>query len=128
MSRKNIKKRGEKDLFGEAYARKSDPHTSHEAAKKMKDSGLASKRERQVAGPFFWPENADGLTCGEVCRITGLQWNTASPRFAPLIRMGYLKVKCDAFGELTRIDPVSRTSQRIYIKGDRVPEWDVNEK
>lgn len=125
--------KGQRDLFGkavvdgEAYARSSDPHTSHKAAKKMIISGLATRRERQVASPYFWPENRDGLTCGEVCRITKIQWNTASPRYAPLVRKGYLRVKCDAFGELTRLDPISNTEQRIYIMGDKTPEWNIYE-
>lgn len=117
-----------RDLFGEAYSRNTDPKTSKSAAKKMIDSGMATRREKQVCNAIWYPENElDGLTCGEICIITGLQWNTASPRLAPLRRKGFIQIRTDAFGEVTRLDPITKTAQLVHERGQRKPEWDIYE-
>lgn len=73
------------DLFGEAWARGSDPETSHDAADEVRGPD-ANKMERQVWEALI--SHPNGLTMHGICAVTGLPWNTASPRIRPLVRKG----------------------------------------
>ena len=69
-----------------AYARGSDPVTSHEAAEKIKD-GLPSL-EAQVLRSI--KASAEGKNICEVETDTGIPIQTCSPRLAPLRRKGLI--------------------------------------
>lgn len=74
------------DLFirGDAYARHSDPETSHAAAQDMESK--ANRLESLVLA--FLLEYRGGLTSHELVAATGLNWNTLTPRIRPLVRKG----------------------------------------
>lgn len=75
------------DLFGDAYARKHDPDTSQRAASFMRGE-IANKLERKVLNAVR--SSPAGLTNHEIVALTGLTWNTATPRVRPLVRKGYV--------------------------------------
>lgn len=80
------------ELFGkngEAYARHSDPHTSHDAAESVRGKE-ANRLEREILSVL--QRHPHGLTNHEISEATGLPWNTTSPRIAPLVRKGLV---CD---------------------------------
>jgi hypothetical protein len=66
----------------EAYARNTDPDTSHEAAESMMPT-RAEARAYEALKKF--PE---GAICSELAAESGMNWNTISPRMAPLCRKG----------------------------------------
>lgn len=77
---------GYSPVSGQAYARATDPGTSHAAAKAVKGEE-AGRLERQVVmalelGP------GDGLTTHEICAIYGLEYGSVTPRIKPLVRKG----------------------------------------
>ena len=66
--------------------RNSDPETSHEAAEKLTAGKLEALVYEAIA------RHPNGCTSDEVCRalpMHGVQ--TLSPRYAPLIRKGYIE-------------------------------------
>lgn len=76
---------GQEDLFdenGEAYARWSDPDTSHEAAEEVRGE-TATRLEWMVVETI---RDYGRGTMHDVSRITHVPWNTISPRFKPLCR------------------------------------------
>jgi hypothetical protein len=82
--------KNEGDLFGwtppadgAAYARHTDPDTSHDAAEEVAGTS-ASRLERIVYECLL--DHPQGLTMHEICEKTHLLWNTASPRIRPLTR------------------------------------------
>jgi hypothetical protein len=76
---------------GEAYARGSDPETSHEAAGDMK--GKRATRLENVAYRALMDHYDNGLTNHELVAVTDLPWNTITPRVRPLVRKG---LACDS--------------------------------
>ena len=64
----------------EAWARNTDPDTSHDAANKFD----ATKCEAIVLASLR--ANPDGLTNHEVSELTGLEIGSVSPRMRPLVR------------------------------------------
>jgi len=77
------------DFFpqGEAYARGSDPDTSSDAARHLRGN-IATQLEYKVLRTL--KQFPMGLTNHEIVHHSGLTWNTASPRLAPLVRKGYV--------------------------------------
>lgn len=76
--------KGMGSLFdGEAHARKKDPNTSHEAAENTKGK-IANRLETEILSAL--KRNPHGLTNHEIVAATGIDWNTATPRIAPLVR------------------------------------------
>ena len=73
------------DFGGDAWARGSDPDTSHDAADDVRGE-RATKLEAIVVACL--KIHIDGLTMHGICAATGLPWNTASPRIRPLVRKG----------------------------------------
>jgi hypothetical protein len=73
------------DLFeySAALARHTDPDTSHAAARDVAGA-IASALERRVLAAI--KGSPQGLTNHEIVAITGLTWNTATPRIRPLVR------------------------------------------
>ena len=69
------------DLFGAgAYARNTDPGTSHEAANKVK--AHMSRLEKVVYDCI--DSSPDGLTTKEIAELTKIDRVTVSPRIKPL--------------------------------------------
>lgn len=82
----------EEDMFGHkpsdsggAYARHSDPETSHDAAESVSGT-QANRLERIIYETLL--DHPDGLMMHEICEKTQLVWNTASPRMKPLVNKG----------------------------------------
>ena len=118
-----------KDLFGEAYARKGDRTTSKRAADFMRGS-IANKSERRVINAIWYPENEDGLISDEICQIIDgnrERWGSITPRLKPALRKGYIAIKTDSWGEITRNGRISGRPQAVYVRGLRTPEWDIHE-
>jgi predicted HTH transcriptional regulator len=69
--------------YGEAYARRTDPETAHDSAKKERGE-RASRLEKEIFDTL--KRNPNGLTNHEIVEVTGLSWNTCTPRIAPLVR------------------------------------------
>ena len=72
-------------LDEQALARRSDPQTSHEAARSVKVNVLESYVLHALK------MNPQGLTASEIAEKTGHPLNTISPRTAPLQRKGFIK-------------------------------------
>lgn len=75
-------------LSGEAWARRSDPGTSHEAALEV-EGEQANRMELEVL--LALRKAPSGLTNHELVSLTGLPWNTVSPRVRPLVRKGWVQ-------------------------------------
>jgi hypothetical protein len=107
-----------KDLFGDepaAYARSSDPDTSHAAARSMesKISALESLVARTVIA-----SGDRGMITQEVCDQLGLEHQTVSPRMRPLINKQFIRWKLDpeTGKPLKRISRRSGRNQNIHVK------------
>jgi uncharacterized membrane protein len=74
--------------IGAAYARNTDPETSHQAAKVVAEE-QANELEAQVLAAI--KSHPQGLTNHEIVQITGLSWNTSSPRIRPLCRKNLVR-------------------------------------
>ena len=70
-----------------AYARRTDPDTSHEAARHVE--GCLPSLEQEVFRSIT-SSGDDGQTIAEVERKTGIPIQTCSPRLAPLRRKGFI--------------------------------------
>lgn len=68
--------------MNEAYARITDPDTSHKAANEVETSRLEQMVLVQLSSC------PDGLTNHELVERTGCSWNTITPRLRPLVRKG----------------------------------------
>lgn len=97
------------DLFGEAYARATDPDTSHAAAESMKPE--ANRLEQMVVDALAFPG-----TCSQIASRLGMAWNTVSPRLAPLRRKGIIKPLTDAKGNIVKKMGPSRRKQIVWVK------------
>lgn len=73
--------------WGEAYARSSDPDTSHAAANDVE--GDEATRLELLFRDAVW-SRPNGATNHDICTITGLDWNTITPRARPLVRKGLI--------------------------------------
>lgn len=70
-----------------AAARRTDPQTSKDAAKKV-EATTANPMEGKVLEAI---RASNGLTNHEIVAATGLSWNTCSPRIRPLVRKGLVE-------------------------------------
>ena len=68
------------NLFSPALARRSDPETSHEAAKSVHATDIATEILYAICA------SADGLTATEIAARTGIERDTGSPRLPELVR------------------------------------------
>src|SRR5262245_9527438 len=71
---------------GVALARMTDPETSHDAAQAL-EGDEASRMERIVLEGIRCTQST-GATNHEIVELTGLCWNTTSPRIRPLVERG----------------------------------------
>lgn len=69
----------------EAYARNSDPDTSHAAADAMEDEGHATRLQRLIVD-HLKKCGARGATTGEMAVDLGIPRDTLSPRMQTLVR------------------------------------------
>ena len=81
------------DDFGPAYARNTDPDTSHEAADDV-EGKRATEMER-IALAAFALHPVRGLTNDELVAATGIDWNSITPRVAPLRTRGMIERRVD---------------------------------
>lgn len=77
-------------LFGqpEAYARWTDPDTSHDAAESLKPEHLSHLQ--QIALDALRELGGRAIT-EELCDHTRIEWKTLSPRMRPLQRLGKIR-------------------------------------
>lgn len=74
--------------WGAAYARRSDPETSHDAADDLR--GKKANHLEQIVLGAIREAGERGLTNHEIVAKTGLTWNCCSPRTRPLCRKGFI--------------------------------------
>ena len=67
-----------------ALARLTDPDTSHAAAKTVDPTALEQLVYKTIS------EFPAGCIADDVVRKTMLRWDTVTPRFAPLIKKGFI--------------------------------------
>jgi len=72
-------------MSGDAYARRFDPETSHEAANAVDADSVEGLVVRILDESKY-----DGLSMESVADITGVCINTISPRFRPLANKGLI--------------------------------------
>lgn len=101
------------ELFGEykeergaAYARGSDPDTSHEAAEEVSHKA-ANRYEKMVYNSL---RTGGPMTTHDLVENLGLAWNTISPRIKPLRRKGMVR---------------DTGKRRIGPAGKRCIVWDI---
>ena len=112
------------DLFSRkfsAYARGSDPSTSHEAAESLTPEQVAI-REREALYAIGLT-GVEGAICSQVEAMTRRPWKSVSNRLAPLRRKGLIEwrrsedrsVRHDSEGYITRIGPSNRPQRVNWI-------------
>jgi hypothetical protein len=104
------------ELYGEAYARATDPGTSHAAAKSMEAE--ANNLERLFADTVA--PHPNGLTTGQVATLLKLDWQTISPRAAPLKRKGILETRLDDAGKKITRKGSSGRSQEVLFRTNKL--------
>ena len=112
MSRNNPFEGLFRDLGPGAYARNTDPETSHKAKERVEH--ILNEIEQDV---YYCARRAGdrGVTTAEVCQQTGRHAWSISPRFAPLRKYGYLTLKVNALGKT-----VTRGRQQVnFYTGKR---------
>jgi hypothetical protein len=100
------------DLF-RAFARGTDLGTSHEAARSLGSDALA-----RLMGTVYSAARGrrdHGATCGEICEITGLDWNTVSPRLKPLCELKLLASRKDDEGKIIKRVAKSGRRQTVWF-------------
>lgn len=94
-----------------AYVRRTDPDTSHAAARSV-DSEVA--RLHQIVINAINAHGDNGANCSQICDHTGLPWNTISPRLAPL-RVANLIAAKTKDGEVEKRPGPSGRKQIVWI-------------
>ncbi len=107
------------DLFDSAYARRTDPDTSQDAADAMTDDRLTELAQAALDGIRAHPE---GITAQDLARLTGYDHNTISPRLRPLANKGLIHDS----GE--RRIPLGKTRATIVWKIGPSAAWVAAEK
>src|SRR4029434_9747128 len=74
-----------KNNSGDAWARGSDPDTSYDAAHHVRGARANHLEGLVVQALRLRP---GGRTSHELVEITNIDWNTITPRIAPLVRKG----------------------------------------
>ena len=74
-------------LFDQAHARKTDPVTSHEAAKSITPSLNKIEQGIYDALRSFLP---GGATSDEIVEASGIQYRTVTPRLKPMCKKGFV--------------------------------------
>jgi DNA-binding transcriptional regulator GbsR (MarR family) len=74
-------------MMQQAYARNSDPTTSHEAAEAVDVTYMEGVVLKAIGA-----SNKTGMTQDDIVEITGHSANTVSPRFKPLLEKGLIVV------------------------------------
>ncbi len=91
-------------------ARHTDPETSKVAAKSVRATSLEIRVVQVIACCPL------GATCGEIVDMTGLAWNTVSPRLKPLREKGLIEVRRDGEGKkITRTGKPSGRAQLVWV-------------
>jgi hypothetical protein len=101
------------DLF--AYARRTDPRTSHVAAASMAET--LSEVLRIVFRAVRSQQN--GATVDEVVDLTGIEKVTVSPRFKPLCEKGLLEIRSNPEGDTIKRPGKSGRNQIVWFAKQR---------
>lgn len=75
----------DEDNDPDAFARHTDPDTSHMAADSFEKPDTNAMEARVLEALKAHPH---GLTNHGIVEVTGLSWNTATPRIRPLVNKG----------------------------------------
>jgi hypothetical protein len=102
---------GMNDLF-EAYARTTDPETSHAAAASLSEEDIA-RLEREVVVTIR--RCRDGATWDEVHDITGIDKASLSPRWKPLRLKNLLTARFDENGKAIKRRGRSGRNQTVWF-------------
>lgn len=73
-----------------AFARSTDPDTSHEAANAMSDARIT---ELQQAALDALKALGGSGTNDDIVEQSGVDWNTITPRMRPLLRKGLVSIE-----------------------------------
>lgn len=99
---------------GEAYARNTDPETSHGAADSVK--GKEAQRLEKIV--LFWLRKyPDGLNTHEIADFSGIGYESISPRMAPMASRGLVHDS-----GLKRPGPGRRKPCIVWRLGPKPPE------
>jgi len=99
---------------GGAFARKSDPATSHAAAGSLPPEAV-TKLER-IVYEAICSQGLRGATWDEVAKLTGLDKASISPRWKPLCRKKLIKELRDEYREvITRHGLRSNRGQTVWV-------------
>ena len=74
--------------MAKALARNSDPETSHDAAGAVEGEAAARMEAKVLAGLLA---NPDGLTSHELESVTGMRYESITPRMRPLCDKGLIE-------------------------------------
>jgi hypothetical protein len=99
--------------WGEAHARGSDPSTSHQAANET--AGQRAARCERMVAEAIGRMGAYGAICDDIVKLSGLDWNTASPRLSKLVDKNIITTRTDpnTFKPKQRIGR-KRKPQQVY--------------
>lgn len=99
------------DFFGEAYARRDDPWTSHEAADTVPVSWL-----QDIVCKALDTVPVTGMTTHEIEALTGLAAGSVTPRMKPLEELGLVVRRRDANGNvMARVPGGHKRKQTIWV-------------
>jgi hypothetical protein len=107
-----------KDLFGdepfEAYARGSDPQTSHDAAASLDEDTLANMEALALQATRSCGER--GMINDDLVRLTRLPWESITPRMAQLQEKGFVRTKIDpTTGKVMKRQGKKGRGQQVYF-------------
>jgi len=95
-----------------AFARRTDPETSHAAAKSVESEAT---RLENIVYEATKKRGDLGLTWDEAALETGLPPASVSPRWKPLRAKGMIKAKTDQFGNTVKRAGASGRGQIVWV-------------
>lgn len=99
---------GDEPYQPSAFARSTDPGTSHAAARSVEPK--VNAMEQRVAQAII-AAGDNGRTWDEIALDTGIDKATVSPRFKPLRKKNLIKAKVDQDGKR-----VTREGQTVWVR------------
>jgi DNA-binding MarR family transcriptional regulator len=100
------------DLFSRAYARNSDPSTSHAAAASVDD--IVTRMEFAVREGIV-RTGGRGATWDELHALTGIDKASISPRFKPLREKGLIQWRTGEDGKVIKRSGHSGRGQIVWF-------------
>lgn len=105
-------------MSGDAYARRSDPETSHEAAYSVDANSL-----ELLAYKMIDSTGIEGVTGERLSFITGIDKNTICPRIAPLVRKGFIVDSGRRRYNETGKRAIVWVSRRFFVEEEDMPTF-----